>query len=131
MRPGLGNDGEAAAHSVPTEHGVQRHGQAHLLAGDGGKTGGRSPGNQGPLVQTDLVLGCLRVENLRTGEDGVQVGWWQLHLQFWRNVRRSAQLLSQLQEGLQQLLAWLGRTVLRLYLVKKIFYQLIKHGENI
>ena len=72
VRPRLGNDGEAASHSVPTEDIVQRHAQAHLLPGDGGKSGGRSPGNQGPLVQTDLVLGCLRVENLRTAEDCVQ-----------------------------------------------------------
>ena len=90
MRPGLGNDGEAAAHSVPTEDIVQWQSQAHLPAGDGGKSGGRSPGNQGPLVETNLVLGCLRAENLRTAEESVQVGWWQLHLQFWRNVWRPA-----------------------------------------
>ena len=103
--------------SVPTEDVVQRHGQAHLLAGDGGKPGGRSPGNQGPLVETNLVLGCLTVENLRTAQESVEVRQWELHLQLWRNVRRSTQLLSQLQQGLQQLLAGLGQTVLRLHLV--------------
>ena len=73
VRPRLGNDGEAATHSVPTEDAVQRQSEAHLLAGDVGKSGGRSPGNQGPLVQTNLVLGCLRAEDLRTGGDSVQL----------------------------------------------------------
>ena len=114
VRPGLGNDGEAASHSVPSEDAVQRQSEAHLLAGDVGKSGGRSPGNQGPLVQTNLVLGCLTAENLRAAEDSVQVWRRQLHLQVWWEVRRSAELLSHLLQARQQLLAWLRRAVLRL-----------------
>ena len=112
VRPLLGNDGEAASHSVPTEDIVEWHAEAHLFAGDLCKSGGRSPVNQGPPVQTNLVLGCLRAENLGATEDSVEVGWWQLHLHFWWDVRRSAELLSQLQQGLQHVLAWLSHTVL-------------------
>ena len=129
VRPRLGNDGEAASHSVPSEDAVQRQSEAHLLAGDVGKSGGRSPGNQGPLAQTNLVLGCLRAENLRTAEDNIEVGWRQLHLQFWRDVRRSAELLSNLLQGLHQLLAWLGHAVLRLE--EKLRKYFTKHMENI
>ena len=129
VRPLLGNDGEAASHSVPTEDVVQRCGEAQLLAWDVGKSGGRSPGSQGPLSQPNLVLGCLRAENLRITEDSIEVGLRQFHLQFWRDMWRSAELLSNLLQGLHQLLAWLGHAVLRLE--EKLRKYFTKHLENI
>ena len=98
MGPRLRHDRETAAHSVTTEEIVQRCGEAHLLLGQSSEPGGRPPRSQRSLSQADLVLGGLTVQDLGTAEDEVEVGNWPLHLDFWWNMRRSTQPVSQVRD---------------------------------
>ena len=115
MGPRLWHDRETAAHPVTTEEIVQRCGEAHLLLGQSPEPGRRPPRGQRSLSQADLVLGGLTVEDLDTAEDEVEVGYWPLQLEFWWNMRRSTQLVSQVHDYLENVKIRLGVAILEKY----------------